>query len=393
MGYRAVLVGVSFKSEPEYKIDNYLDELEFLAKTAGITTAARFTQRLEKINPKTFVGKGKLYEILDFVKQKNVNLIIFDEELPPALLRNLNNIIKVEIIDRTKLILNIFANHAKTSAAKKQVELAMYQYLLPRLKGMWTHLERQRGGIGLRGPGEKELETDKRIVRDKIAKLKKDLQKIDKQKQTQRKNRGKLVRVALVGYTNVGKSTLMNLLTKDKIYVENKLFATLDTTVRKVAIKNLPFLLADTVGFIRKLPHTLVESFKSTLDEVREADLILHIIDISHPEFESQIQTVENLLTELGCSDKPVVYVFNKIDAYSYIPKDPYDLSPVQPENYSIEDMKRIWISRKKKSVFISAVKKQNIDELKELIYEEVKKIHKQRYPYDDYLFSDEFLK
>ncbi len=392
MGYRCVLVGVSFKNEPEYKIENYLDELEFLAKTAGITTIARFTQRLDKINPKTFVGKGKLFQILDFVKENNVNLIIFDEELPPSLLRNLNDLIKVEIIDRTKLILNIFAKHAKTAAAKKQVELAMYQYLLPRLKGMWTHLERQRGGIGLRGPGEKELETDKRIVRDKIARLKKDLAKIDKQKQTQRKNRGKLVRVALVGYTNVGKSTLMNLLAKDSILVADKLFATLDTTVRKVAIKNLPFLLADTVGFIRKLPHTLVESFKSTLDEVREADLILHIVDVSHPEFDRQMQTVDSLLAELGCSNKPEVLVFNKMDAYSYLPKDPYDLSPITPKNYSISDLKNLWQARKKKSVFISALKKQNIDELREIIYEEVKKIHKQRYPYDDYLFSDEYL-
>ncbi len=392
MGYRCVLVGVSFKNEPEYKIENYLDELEFLAKTAGITTVARFTQRLDKINPKTFVGKGKLFQILDFVKENNVNLIIFDDELPPSLLRNLNDLIKVEIIDRTKLILNIFAKHAKTAAAKKQVELAMYQYLLPRLKGMWTHLERQRGGIGLRGPGEKELETDKRIVRDKIARLKKDLAKIDKQKQTQRKNRGKLVRVALVGYTNVGKSTLMNLLAKDSILVADKLFATLDTTVRKVAIKNLPFLLADTVGFIRKLPHTLVESFKSTLDEVREADLILHIVDVSHPEFDRQMQTVDSLLAELGCSNKPEVLVFNKMDAYSYLPKDPYDLSPITPKNYSISDLKNLWQARKKKSVFISALKKQNIDELREIIYEEVKKIHKQRYPYDDYLFSDEYL-
>jgi len=329
---RAVLVGVSLKSDSENKINEYLDELEFLALTADVETVARFYQRLDKINPKSFVGSGKLQSILDFVKEEEIDLIIFDEELSPSQIKNLNKLVDVKILDRTNLILDIFAKRAQTAVAKKQVELAQYQYLLPRLMGMWTHLERQRGGIGMRGPGEKEIETDRRIVRDKISKLKDDLIKIDKQKKVQRQNRGKLVRVALVGYTNVGKSTLMNLLTKSKVFAENKLFATLDTTVRKVAIVNLPFLLSDTVGFIRKLPHNLVEAFKSTLDEVRESDLLLHIVDVSHSEFEAQREVVLKTLHEIGAGDKPIITVFNKIDLYNYVPQEKYDLAEKKKE-------------------------------------------------------------
>ena len=387
----AVLVGVSLKNESENKIKTYLDELEFLASTANIEIIKKFHQRLDNINSNTFVGKGKLNEINFFVKNNDIDKVIFDDELSPSHLKNIQKILKTEIIDRTDLILRIFALHAKTAVAKKQVELAKYQYLLPRLRGMWTHLERQRGGIGLRGPGEKELETDRRIIRQKIEKLKLDLYKIDRQKQVQRKGRGKLVRVALVGYTNVGKSTLLNRLTKENVYTENKLFATLDTTVRKFAIKNLPFLLADTVGFIRKLPHSLVEAFKSTLDEVRESDLIIHVIDISHPEFFDQIQTVEKTLAELKVFDKPIIMVFNKIDSYKYVEKDQYDLTPKTNENLSLEDLKKMWIVKNKKSVFISAKKGNNIDELRQILYKEVKLIHSQRFPYDDYFYSDEF--
>lgn len=388
---RAILVGVSLKIESEERIRTYLDELEFLSSTADIITIKKFYQRLENVNPETFVGKGKLEEIDNYVKNNEIDIVIFDDELSPSHLKNINKVLNVEIIDRTDLILRIFALHAKTAIAKKQVELAQYQYLLPRLRGMWTHLERQRGGIGLRGPGEKELETDRRIIRKKIEKLKSDLQKIDKQKQVQRKGRGKMVRVAFVGYTNVGKSTLMNLLTKENIYAENKLFATLDTTVRKLAILNLPFLIADTVGFIRKLPHSLVEAFKSTLDEVREADIIVHIVDISHPEFIEQIQTVEQTLNELKASEKPTIIVFNKIDVYNYTEKDKYDLSPKTNENLSLDDLKNIWIAKNKKSVFISAKKKLNIDELRKTLYYEVKAIHSKRYPYNDFYYSDDF--
>ncbi|MEA3450967.1 MAG: GTPase HflX [Bacteroidota bacterium] len=387
---RAVLVGVSLKSDSENKINDYLDELEFLARTADVETVARFHQRLDKINPKSFVGSGKLQSIFDFAKEEEVDLVIFDEELSPSQIRNLNKLFEIKILDRTNLILDIFAKRAKTAVAKKQVELAQYQYLLPRLMGMWTHLERQRGGIGMRGPGEKEIETDRRIVRDKISKLKKDLEKIDKQKKNQRQNRGKLVRVAFVGYTNVGKSTLMSLLSKSKVFAENKLFATLDTTVRKVAIANLPFLLSDTVGFIRKLPHNLVEAFKSTLDEVRESDLLLHIVDVSHPEFELQREIVLKTLHEIGAGDKKIITVFNKIDLYKYVPQEKYDLAEKKKENYSLDEMKNMWIANnEEKTLFISAKKKLNIDEFKDVLYDEVKKIHKIRYPYNDYYFPD----
>ncbi len=387
---RAILVGVSQKSEPENKIEEYLDELEFLAQTADVKIIARFYQRLEHINPKTFVGSGKLQAINDFVKEEKIDLIIFDEELSPSQIRNLNVFFNVKILDRTNLILDIFALRAQTAVAKKQVELAQYQYLLPRLSGMWTHLERQRGGIGLRGPGEKEIETDRRIVRNKISKLKLDLFKIDKQKSIQRKNRGKLVRVALIGYTNVGKSTLMNILTKADVFAENKLFATLDTTVRKVAIGNLPFLLTDTVGFIRKLPHNLIEAFKSTLDEVREADLLVHIVDISHSGFEEQMEIVLNTLKDLDAADKKIITVFNKIDAYSFVPQEKYDLMPKKKENYSLDELKKTWIAKNNaSSIFISAKQKFNIDELRNVLYDEVKFIHKKRYPYNDFYFPD----
>jgi GTP-binding protein HflX len=362
---KAILVGVSLKKNSEQKIKDYLDELEFLAKTANITTIKRFYQRLDNIHPKTFVGKGKISEIANFVKEQNIDVVIFDEELSPSQLRNLSELLKVKIIDRTNLILDIFAFRAQTALAKKQVELAQYEYLLPRLVGMWTHLERQRGGIGLRGPGEKEIETDRRIVRKRIAKLKEDLQKIDKQKYVQRQNRGKLVRVSLVGYTNVGKSTIMTLLSKSPIFAENKLFATLDTTVRKITVGNLPFLLSDTVGFIRKLPHTLVEAFKSTLDEVREADILLHVVDIAHPNFEEQINTVNKTLQEIDAADKKTIIVFNKIDAYQYVPKDKFDLTPKQKENYSLDDLKKMWIYKTNENcIFISAKEKTNIKEL-----------------------------
>lgn len=387
---KTVLVGVSIKRDPETKVDEYLDELEFLAETAGAKTIKRFTQKLEYPNPRTFVGSGKLEEIADFVEANEIDLVIFDDELSPSQLRNLDKVLEARIIDRTNLILDIFAKRAQTAIAKTQVELAQYLYLMPRLKGMWTHLERQRGGIGLRGPGEKEIETDRRIIRDKISKLKKDLEKIDKQMTTQRKNRGKLVRVALIGYTNVGKSTLMNLLSKADIFAENKLFATLDTTVRKIAIGNLPFLLTDTVGFIRKLPHNLVEAFKSTLDEVREADLLLHIVDISHPSFEEQIEVVNKTLNELDVADKECIVIFNKIDAYQYTKKDEFDLQPKTKENYSLEELKQMWIANtNEKSVFISAKKKLNIMELRKRIYDDVRKIHVSRFPYEDLYYPD----
>ncbi len=383
----AIVIGIIKQNQTEEQINEYLSELEFLAETAGAEVKKHFRQKRNTAHSKTFVGTGKFSEIKKYVEDNNIDTVIFDDELTPAQLRNIEKELKCKILDRTNLILDIFANRARTAHARTQVELAQYEYLMPRLRGMWTHLERQRGGIGMRGPGEKEIETDRRIVKDKIALLKKKLEKIDKQKAVQRKNRGKLVRVALVGYTNVGKSTLMNLISKSDIFAENKLFATLDTTVRKMVIGNLPFLLADTVGFIRKLPHHLVESFKSTLDEVRESDLLLHIVDISHPNFEEQIEIVTQTLTDIGAGDKKTITVFNKIDAYKFIKKDEDDLTPVKKENYSLEDLKKMWFAKEKDSVFISAKQKINIDELKTKLYDEVVKIHKIRYPYNDFLY------
>ncbi|RLD77004.1 MAG: GTPase HflX, partial [Bacteroidetes bacterium] len=367
----------------------YLDELAFLAETAGAEPIHRFTQKIEFPNPKTFVGSGKLIEIGQYIRDNEIDLVIFDDELSPSQLKNIEKELKCKILDRTNLILDIFANRARTAHARTQVELAQYQYLLPRLTRMWTHLERQRGGIGMRGPGETEIETDRRIIRDKIAKLKHQLQKIDKQKAVQRKNRGKLIRVALVGYTNVGKSTLMNLMSKSEVFAENKLFATLDTTVRKVVLGNLPFLLSDTVGFIRKLPHHLVESFKSTLDELRESDILLHVVDISHPGFEDQIEIVNKTLFEIGAKDKPMYYIFNKIDAFNYTKKDDDDLTPKEKGNYSLEEIKNNWIAANSNNqcFFISAKRKQNIEDLRERLYEYVKKVHVTRFPYNDFLY------
>ncbi len=386
---RAILVGLINQEQDENQLREYLDELAFLAETAGAVPLKRFTQKLEFPNPKTFVGSGKLMEIAAYIRENDIELVIFDDELSPSQLKNIEKELKVKILDRTNLILDIFAKRARTAHARTQVELAQYQYLLPRLTRMWTHLERQRGGIGLRGPGETEIETDRRIIRDKIAKLKRELIKIDKQKAVQRKNRGKLVRVALVGYTNVGKSTLMNLLSKSEVFAENKLFATLDTTVRKVVLGNLPFLLSDTVGFIRKLPHHLVESFKSTLDEVRESDILLHVVDISHPGYEEQIEVVNKTLYEIGAKDKPMYYIFNKIDAFSYTQKEEDDLTPKEKENYSLEEIKHNWIAAKndQQCFFISAKEKQNIEDLRERLYEYVKKIHVTRFPYNDFLY------
>jgi GTPase len=388
---RAILIGILYPGQEEREAGEFLEELAFLTETAGADPVRRFIQRLDIPNPRTFVGSGKIDEIGVFVKENNIDIAIFDDELSPSQLRNIEKALNCRILDRTNLILDIFARRARTSHARTQVELAQYQYLLPRLTGMWTHLERQRGGIGLRGPGETEIETDRRIIRERIALLKLQLKKIDTQMATQRKSRGKMVRVALVGYTNVGKSTIMNLLSKSEVFAENKLFATLDTTVRKVVIGNLPFLLSDTVGFIRKLPHDLVESFKSTLDEVRESDLLVHIVDVSHSNFEDQIQVVDETLKEIGSSDKPLILVFNKIDAFSYVLKDEYDLSPVQRENYSLTDLKKSWMASDKnhQTVFISAKTRENIDELRNLLYEEVKRIHIKRYPYNDFLFAN----
>jgi GTPase len=384
----AILIGVVDDNTSEQAVNEYLDELAFLAHTAGILPVKKFIQKLEYPNPRTFVGAGKIKEIKDFIIQNDSDLVIFDDELSASQLRNIERELKCRILDRTNLILDIFAKRARTAHAKTQVELAQYQYLLPRLAGMWPHLERQRGGIGLRGPGETEIETDRRVVRERIAKLKEDLVKIDKQKKTQRQNRGKMVRVSLVGYTNVGKSTLMNVLSKSDVFAENKLFATLDTTVRKVIIENLPFLLSDTVGFIRKLPHSLVESFKSTLDEVRESDILLHIVDISHSNFEEQIEIVQQTLYEIDAGDKPVMLVFNKIDAFKYTLKDYEDLTPMTKENLNLDDLKRTWMARSNGTcVFISAKNKENIGDLKALLYNNVRQIHIQRYPYDDFLF------
>jgi len=387
----AILVGINYPGQDEHEAEDYIDELSFLAETAGAKPVKRFIQKLEMPDPRTFVGSGKITEIAHYVSENSIDIAIFDDELTSSQLRNIEKVLGCRILDRTNLILDIFAGRARTSYARTQVELAQYQYLLPRLTGMWTHLERQRGGIGLRGPGETEIETDRRIIRDRIALLKTQLKKIDIQMATQRKNRGKMVRVALVGYTNVGKSTIMNLLSKSDIFAENKLFATLDTTVRKVVIGNLPFLLSDTVGFIRKLPHDLVESFKSTLDEVRESDLLVHVVDISHPGFEEQIEIVNETLRDLGSADKPSIIIFNKIDAFSYTLKDADDLTPVRKENYSLTDLKNTWMANDKHhpTVFISAITRDNVGELRKILYEEVKRIHITRYPYNNFLFEN----
>jgi GTPase len=384
---RAVLVGLITDKVNEALTHEYLDELAFLAETSGAATIKRYTQRLPKPENATFVGSGKLREIKEFVAENEIDLVIFDDDLSPMQIRNIERELAVKILDRSSLILDIFASRARSADAKTQVELAQYQYLLPRLTRMWTHLERQKGGIGMRGPGETQIETDRRIIKDKISNLKEKLIKIDKQKAVQRSNRGKMVRLALVGYTNVGKSTMMNLISKSEVFAENKLFATLDTTVRKVVMKNIPFLLSDTVGFIRKLPHQLVESFKSTLDEVREADLLLHVVDISHPSFEDQYNTVNQTLTEIKAGDKPVIVVFNKIDAYR-------QLGGFEDGEFSkptIEELKKSWMAKLNHTcIFISAIERENYDNFKELIYEEVKKIHITRFPYNDFLYNEE---
>ncbi len=407
----AVLVGLITKEQDETKTNEYLDELEFLADTAGAVTVKRFTQRMAGPSQVTYVGKGKLEEIRQYIIRKEdeedpVGMVIFDDELSAKQIRNIEAELKVKILDRTSLILDIFAMRAQTANAKTQVELAQYRYMLPRLQRLWTHLERQGGGsgsgggkgsVGLRGPGETQLEMDRRIILQRITLLKQRLIEIDKQKTTQRKNRGRLIRVALVGYTNVGKSTLMNLLSKSEVFAENKLFATLDTTVRKVVIDNLPFLLADTVGFIRKLPTDLVDSFKSTLDEVREADLLVHVVDISHPDFEDQIQVVNKTLEELGCAEKPMMMVFNKIDAYQWVEKEPDDLTPPTKENISLEELEHTWMAKVRNEdgiepLFISAREKINIDELRDTFYKKVRELHVQKYPYNDFLYNTEEL-
>ena len=413
----AVLVGLITKEQDEAKTKEYLDELEFLADTAGAVTVRRFTQKVGGPSQTTYVGSGKLQEIKDYIRQQEdaaaddesgetqpIGMVIFDDELSAKQIRNIEKELQVKILDRTSLILDIFAMRAQTAEAKAQVELAQHRYMLPRLQRLWTHLERQGGGsgsgggkgsVGLRGPGETQLEMDRRIILQRITLLKQRLAEIDKQKTTQRKNRGRLIRVALVGYTNVGKSTMMNLLAKSEVFAENKLFATLDTTVRKMTIDNLPFLLADTVGFIRKLPSDLVESFKSTLDEVREADLLVHVVDISHPDFEEQIRVVESTLQELGCADTPAIIVFNKTDAYTWVEKEADDLTPLTRENYTLDDLRRTWMARSADSgrysecVFISARYKENIDELRDLLYKRVRELHVQKYPYNDFLYQD----
>lgn len=401
----AVLVGIVTQEQNEAKTNEYLDELEFLADTAGAETVKRFTQKAGGPNAVTYVGKGKLEEIKKYIdeeaeNERPVGMVIFDDELSAKQIRNIEKALDVKILDRTSLILDIFAMRAQTANAKTQVELAQYRYMLPRLQRLWTHLERQGGGsgsgggkgsVGLRGPGETQLEMDRRIILQRITLLKQRLEQIDKQKTTQRKNRGRMIRVALVGYTNVGKSTLMNLLSKSEVFAENKLFATLDTTVRKVVVENLPFLLADTVGFIRKLPTDLVDSFKSTLDEVREADLLLHVVDISHPDFEEQIHVVENTLKELGCAEKPSMIIFNKIDNYTWVPKDADDLTPSTAENITLDELKQTWMARlNDQCLFISAKKKLNIDEFKEVLYQQVRRLHVQKYPYNDFLYPIE---
>lgn len=379
---KAVLVGLITKSQSEELLEEYLDELAFLTETAGAIPLKHFTQKLERPDTKTFVGKGKLQEIVAFIKEKEIDLLVFDDELSPSQLRNIEKEAGCKVMDRNNLILDIFAGRAQTSHARTQVELAQYQYLLPRLTRMWTHLERQKGGIGMRGPGESQIETDRRIIQVKIAKLKERLRDIDKQMATQRKNRGDLVRVALVGYTNVGKSTIMNLISKSTVFAENKLFATLDTTVRKVVLDNIPFLLSDTVGFIRKLPTQLIESFKSTLDEVREADILIHVVDISHPSFEDHIAAVNDTLQEIKSLDKPIIMVFNKIDAFKFTQKEEDDLAPITKENLSLEDWKRSWMAKNNSpAIFISATERSNIAEFRQLLTEEVSKVHLVRYP------------
>ena len=388
---RAVLVGLITPEVTERQVQDYLDELAFLSTTAGISPVKSFVQRLDMPNSATFVGKGKLEEIASYIQENEIGLAIFDDELSPKQLRCIEEVLRVRILDRTSLILDIFATRAQTAHAKTQVELAQYRYMLPRLTRLWTHLERQRGGVGMRGPGETQLETDKRIILDKISRLKEELVRIDKQKSVQRKNRGKMVRVALVGYTNVGKSTLMNVLSKSEVFAENKLFATLDTTVRKVILHNLPFLMSDTVGFIRKLPTELIESFKSTLDEVREADLLLHVVDLSHPDFESQIAVVEATLREiLGNENKPTLLIFNKIDAFTFTPKEEDDLTPKSRENYSREELERSWMAKMGQNcLFVSAHTGDGIEGLRALLYDKVRDIHIKRYPYNDFLFQD----
>lgn len=390
IGERAVLVGLITPTQNEAKANEYLAELAFLAETAGAKSEKRFLQRVDNPNPRTFVGKGKLEEIRQYIEDNAIDLAIFDDDLTSKQVQNIENELKVKILDRTNLILDIFAKRAQTATARTQVELAQYQYLLPRLTRMWTHLERQRGGIGMRGPGETQIETDRRIILDKISRLKVELKNIDRQKSIQRKNRGKLTRIALVGYTNVGKSTLMNLLSKSDIFAENKLFATLDTTVRKVIIDNLPFLLTDTIGFIRKLPTHLVDSFKSTLDEVRDADILVHVVDISHPQFEEQIEVVNRTLQEVCESkDKPMILVFNKVDAFTYVKKDDDDLTPRLRENIPLEELKQTWMAKMNDNcIFISARERINIDELKSRLYEMAKEIHMKRFPYNDFLFQ-----
>ena len=385
----AVLVGVINQLQKERDVKEYLAELAFLAETAGITPIKIFTQKLEYPNSRTYVGTGKLEDIKSFIKENSVEIAIFDDELSPSQIRNIEKELECRVIDRTNLILDIFVQRAKTAYAKTQVELAQLEYVLPRLTGMWTHLERQRGGTGTRGgSGELQIESDRRVVRDKISKLKDDLKKIDKQMAVQRKNREKMVRIALVGYTNVGKSTIMNLISKSELFAENKLFATLDTTVRKVVIENLPFLLSDTVGFIRKLPHGLVESFKSTLDEVREADILLHVVDISHPNFEEQIEVVNRTLSEIKANEIPTIMVFNKVDAFEHVEKDEFDLTPIERENITLAELQNSWMSKKElTTIFISAKQKINLIEFKDLIYSKAKEIHEKRYPYNSFLY------
>ena len=401
----AILVGLITQEQDEAKTKEYLDELEFLADTAGAVTVKRFTQRVGGPSKTTYVGKGKLEEIRQYIRseeeaEREIGMVIFDDELTAKQIRNIEQELKVKILDRTSLILDIFAMRAQTANAKTQVELAQYRYMLPRLQRLWTHLERQGGGsgsgggkgsVGLRGPGETQLEMDRRIILHRITLLKQRLVEIDKQKTTQRKSRGRLIRVALVGYTNVGKSTIMNLLAKSDVFAENKLFATLDTTVRKVVVGNLPFLLADTVGFIRKLPTDLVDSFKSTLDETREADLLLHVVDISHPDFEEQIQVVEQTLRDLGCSDKPSIIIFNKIDAYRWVDKEPDDLTPATKENVTLEELKKTWMAKLDENcLFLSAKEKTNLDEFRDVLYKKVRELHVQKYPYNDFLYPEE---
>jgi GTP-binding protein HflX len=389
---KTVLVGIITQNQPEEKLNEYLDELEFLTFTAGGEVVKRFSQKMDKPNPKTFLGTGKTEEIFNFVKERGISTVIFDDELSPSQQKNISKILDCKVLDRTNLILDIFAQRAETSYARTQVELAQCQYLLPRLAGMWTHLERQKGGIGQRGPGETEIETDRRIVRDRITLLKDKLKIIDKQQSVQRGNRGAMVRVALVGYTNVGKSTLMNVISKSDVFVENKLFATLDTTVRKVVIGNLPFLLSDTVGFIRKLPTQLVESFKSTLDEVREADLLLHVVDISHPDFEDHIASVNQILQDIKSNDKPVIMVFNKIDAFEHLTIEEDDLMTEKTtKHYTLNEWKQTWMSKvgAENALFVSAIEKENFEEFRERVYEKVKEIHITRFPYNKFLFPD----